>query len=230
MSNTTNYNMRNIAQNDQTPWVTVNTNMATLDAALAAVSHFAPKNSINLDSNGNINNTLAFGYLGGVIRKGLTIVTVSSNTIALTASATNYIEVSEAGAVTKNTTGFTSGKFPMAVVVTDATGMTSITDKRTWLVVPRNPRLAKDVAGGTDVTLDATEGLHDIIEASGALTANINLVVPTIDKQWTVANLTSGAYTLTVKTAGGTGIAIGQGKRAIVYCDGTNVVRAGADV
>jgi len=89
---------------------------------------------------------------------------------------------------------------------------------------------AKSVAGGTDVTLTATEAKVTILEFSGVLTANINVIVPTSVWQWTVFNNTSGAFTLTIKTSGGTGIAIGQGKRAIVYCDGTNVVRATSDV
>lgn len=90
--------------------------------------------------------------------------------------------------------------------------------------------LAKNVAGGTDVTLTSAEALNTIMQFTGALTANINVIVPTTIRQWTIFNNTSGAFTLTVKTSTGTGIAVTQGKRAILYCDGTNVVRATADV
>ncbi len=231
MTTTANFNLKDIAQGDQSPWVTINTNMAILDAALAAVSPYASKRSVNYDANGALTTNLTFGSLGGILRKGVTLVTTSSSSsLSLTASATNYVEVDESGVVSFNTTGFTPGKIPLYTVTTDATKKTAITDKRAWLVVPRNPRLAKSVAGGADVTLSATEALHDVLSLSGALTANINVIVPAIEKQWTVANLTSGAFTLTVKTSAGTGITITQGQRAVVYCDGTNVVLAAAEV
>ncbi len=61
---------------------------------------------------------------------------------------------------------------------------------------------------------------------SGILTANMQIIVPTTVQQYWVANNTTGPYTLTVKTAAGTGVAITQGARSILYCNGTNVVAA----
>jgi hypothetical protein len=61
---------------------------------------------------------------------------------------------------------------------------------------------------------------------SGLLTANMEIIVPTTVQQYWVANNTTGPYTLTVKTSGGTGVAITQGARSILYCNGTNVVAA----
>jgi hypothetical protein len=91
-------------------------------------------------------------------------------------------------------------------------------------------RTSKSVAGAVDVTLTVTEAQCRILELSGVLTGNINVVVPTTVWQWTIANLTTGAFTLTVKPTAGTGIVVGQTRRCILYCDGTNVVRATADV
>ncbi|MDQ3833619.1 MAG: hypothetical protein M3315_08285 [Actinomycetota bacterium] len=92
-------------------------------------------------------------------------------------------------------------------------------------------RLSRSVAGNTDVTLNQSEYENRIQEYTGALTGNINVIVPLTDgAEWLIYNNTSGAFTLTVKGATGTGIAVGQGKRALLYCDGTNVVRATADV
>lgn len=88
----------------------------------------------------------------------------------------------------------------------------------------------KSVAGGVDRNLSTDESYAPIVELSGILTANINVIFASLTKQWIVFNSTTGAFTLTVKGATGTGITIGQGKRAIVYFDGTNVVRATADV
>lgn len=85
-------------------------------------------------------------------------------------------------------------------------------------------RLSKSVAGNSNVTLTTAEGRNAILEFTGALTGNINVIVPTKTKIYAIYNSTSGAYTLTVKTSGGTGIAVAQGSRAFLYCDGTNVV------
>lgn len=210
--------------------VTMNEAINRIDSALAAASPYAPDNAVNLTAAGGLSLNRNYGWLAGAIRQGNVIVTTSRATVTCTASATSYIEVDAAGAVSANTTGFTAGRFPLAIVVCDATKKTSITDRRAWLAAPNNPILAKSVAGGSTVTLTSAEARHDILSLTGALTANIDVVVPVINKQWTVANLTSGAYTLTVKTSAGTGITIAQGTRAIVYCDGTNVVRATADV
>lgn len=91
-----------------------------------------------------------------------------------------------------------------------------------WLAAPSV--VTKSVAGGTDVTLTAAEQRCDILVLTGALTANINIIVDTTPWSWpAIFNNTSGAYTVTVKTSGGTGKEIIQGKRAALYCDGVNV-------
>jgi hypothetical protein len=92
-----------------------------------------------------------------------------------------------------------------------------------------NGMLTKSVAGGSTVTLTAAEAGNAILKFTGALTANISVVVPTATGTWTVINATSGAYTLTVKTSAGTGIAITQGLNWGVICDGTNVIDAITD-
>lgn len=85
---------------------------------------------------------------------------------------------------------------------------------------------SKSVAGGTDVTLTATEARNAVLTFTGLLTANINVIVPTSNKLYVIYNNTTGAYTLTVKTAAGTGIAVTQGSYAILYCNATNVLQA----
>lgn len=75
-----------------------------------------------------------------------------------------------------------------------------------------------------DVTLSTAQNRNPVIECTGTLTANRNLIVKTYTKHFWIYNNTSGAYTVTVKTAAGTGVEIAQGNWAKVYCDGTNVV------
>jgi hypothetical protein len=91
-------------------------------------------------------------------------------------------------------------------------------------------KLSKSVAGNQDITLGAAEYANAILEFTGALTGSINVIVPlTPPRQWTVFNNTTGAFSLTVKPPTGSGVAITQGKRAIVYVNGVDVVRVTAD-
>lgn len=86
-------------------------------------------------------------------------------------------------------------------------------------------KLLKSVAGGTDVTLTALESQNGNLEFSGALTANISvLLFDTTRRLFRVYNTTTGSFTLTLKTPSGTGVAIAQGGSALVECDGANVV------
>jgi hypothetical protein len=65
-----------------------------------------------------------------------------------------------------------------------------------------------------------------VYKFTGALTGNRIVVVPSTVQQYWIDNATTGAYTLTVKTSAGTGVAITQGSRGIYYCDGSDVVTA----
>lgn len=85
-------------------------------------------------------------------------------------------------------------------------------------------RLAKSVAGASDVTLTTAEALNAYHEYTGTLTGNINVIVPATDKVYFIFNNTSGAFTLTVKTSAGTGVIVPQGGKTILYGDSTNVV------
>ena len=83
--------------------------------------------------------------------------------------------------------------------------------------------LSLSVAGGADVNLSDAQAQSAYHEYTGALTANINVIVPDDEKGYWIYNNTSGAYTLTVKTSAGTGIAVTQSKKVHLACDGTNV-------
>lgn len=81
----------------------------------------------------------------------------------------------------------------------------------------------KNVAGGANVVLTAAEAGVGTLAFSGALTANISVIVPNTAKRWIVVNSTTGAFTLTVKTAAGIGIAVTQGRATDLACDSVNV-------
>jgi hypothetical protein len=59
-----------------------------------------------------------------------------------------------------------------------------------------------------------------------SLTTTRNLIVPTINKPYIIENNTTGAQSIVVKTTAGTGVTVPNGKRMMVYADGTNVVPA----
>jgi hypothetical protein len=175
---------------------------------------------------------LTWGYYGGKYIAGGSspaITMLANGTIGLNASATNYIEFDPvAGTVSCNTTGFTAGRVPLYTVVAGSSTVTSYTDQRGW-GAPVNPRVTLSVAGSANVTLTQIQAQAEILELTGALTGNIQLIVPLQPQMRIIFNNTSGAYTLTVIGATGTGVAVGQGKRAILYGDSTNVVRVTAD-
>lgn len=79
------------------------------------------------------------------------------------------------------------------------------------------------------VTLTTSNSVSDqsrksAIKLTGALTGNLIIVVPNQNKHYMIWNATTNAFTVTVKTSAGTGIAVTQGTKQFVYCDATNVV------
>jgi hypothetical protein len=89
-------------------------------------------------------------------------------------------------------------------------------------------RTSVDVSAG-DVTLSGATRRAWYLIINGTLTVNRNVVVPNDWHGYVFVN-TTGAYTVTVKTSGGSGVVVAQTKRAKLLADGTNVVRLTADV
>lgn len=78
------------------------------------------------------------------------------------------------------------------------------------------------------VTLSVENGSIDqaraaMIELTGVLTSNVGVVIPSVSKQYLVRNATSGSFTVTFKTLGGSGTAVTQGNPSMIYCDGASV-------
>lgn len=88
--------------------------------------------------------------------------------------------------------------------------------------------LGKSIAGGANVTLTADESQYPMILLTGVITANISVIVPNAGREWVVANGTTGAFTVTVKTAAGSGVAVAQGASLHLYCDLASVLQVGA--
>lgn len=100
-----------------------------------------------------------------------------------------------------------------------------------------------DVAGSANVTLTSNNSttntddsstddqVHNaVLEFTGALTGNIHVFTDAVETKYTVFNNTSGSYTLTFAPTGGTGVALKQGAKTLVYTDGTTMVDIMADL
>jgi hypothetical protein len=59
-----------------------------------------------------------------------------------------------------------------------------------------------------------------------SLSTTRNLIVPTINKPYIIENNTTGSQSIVVKTSSGTGVTVPNGRKVMVYADGTNVVSA----
>lgn len=89
--------------------------------------------------------------------------------------------------------------------------------------------LTKAVVGGTN-TLTGSDASATVMSFTGALTSNAVVVVPTTGRKfWIVRNATSGAFTLSVKTATGSAEFVLQGKTNVLYTDGVSVFDAMTD-
>jgi hypothetical protein len=90
----------------------------------------------------------------------------------------------------------------------------------------------KSVAGVTssavtaaDVTLTDDEARSPIHLCTGTLTGNRSLIFPARQAWYWVSNGCDGAFTLTAKVSGQTGVIIPPGQFMRVYCNATDIVR-----
>ena len=112
---------------------------------------------------------------------------------------------------------------PTAPTATDGTNTTQIASTAFVQSAVGGYLLKSGQTGGT-VTLTESEASNPIIAVNGTLTSNLTVVLPApVKRLWAIYNATSGAYTVTVKLASGTGVTVAQGKRNLVYTDGSNV-------
>lgn len=92
-------------------------------------------------------------------------------------------------------------------------------------------------ASNIDISATAANGAtdsarHAVLELIGAVSANITLTVPSVEKIYLIRAAHTGGFTITVKPSGGaSGIDFTLNKTAMVYTSGTNIyeiVQSGA--
>jgi len=174
--------------------------------------------------------TIDQGYSAEVIADGTNVVlaTTDFNGVTLQGTVTNAGTISGgtlAGTITAaGTVNFTG----TGTATTQASGDDSTKLATTAFVYQATANAATVSTTGGSSTLTAAQYGVPVILATGTLASNATFVVPN-SGVWTVSNRTSGAFTLTVKTSAGTGVAIDQGYSAQVFADGTNVVLGTTD-
>ncbi len=167
---------------------------------------------------------LTFAYFGGVLFADGVASAIADGTVALTASTTNYIERTAAGVVSKNTSGFSPEKVPLYTAVTSTSGITTLTDYR-QTTLRSFGRLSIDIGGSpSGYVLSGEQAMADELIFTGVLGGDETVTLPTVRRRWWVYNSTTGSYTLTFKTASGTGVYLPSGYKAALYCDGTNIL------
>ena len=88
------------------------------------------------------------------------------------------------------------------------------------------------LSANSDQTLTLSDGStgdtirNMVIALTGTLSANRTITVPAVEKVWVMDNQTAGAYTLTVKVSGQTGVTWGTSDKGtkILYGNGTDVI------
>jgi hypothetical protein len=173
---------------------------------------------------------LTWGYYGAKVYIDGVRTAVANDTVALTNNTTNYVESTRAGVVSRNVSAWSANQLPLYKIVTSGGVVSSYEDHRDPTLWQRFfQSYATQAMADANQTLTAEKALCEIIEATGANGAERNVVVPLLKRQWTIVCSCTG-FGVKVIGASGTGISIGVGKTAIVWCNGTNVLRVTADV
>lgn len=171
---------------------------------------------------------LTWGFYGGYINLDGTLTSIANSTLALTNNATNYVETNRSGVVSANSSGFSADKWPLYEIVTISGVITAMNDRR-FDIPDFRGRVAGISVTTADVTLSAAQARNEQVTFSGALTADRNVIVPTLVKRYTVFNGCTGGtapllYRLVIKTSAGTGVEVPRGSWVEAECDGTNVI------
>lgn len=177
---------------------------------------------------GTTTTGLTWGHVGGRVPLDGVMTSVANGATALTASNTNYLEVDVSGAVSANTTGFSADKAPLYKIVAGGSTVTSYEDHRSSMQLRRlfSGRAVQAMADANKVLTHA-QALCNAVEVTGALTAARDVEFPTVPRTWVFFANTSGGFGVQAKTNAGTGVAVPDGSRWLLECDGVDVFKVG---
>lgn len=111
-------------------------------------------------------SSLSFAYGIGIVRADNVVTQVAGGTVTLTDDTINYVEVTTAGVVSANATGYTSGSIPLYTVITASGAISTVQDDRCFFA--DSGKKLEDLPSaeafnehtGTDVNTE--EGVHGI--------------------------------------------------------------------
>lgn len=150
-----------------------------------------------------------------------------ATTITGTVTGTAIVAAHAAPGPLGNTTAST-GAFTTLSATTPTTGDSSTAAATTAFVSNANDGVVTIGVTGGPLTLTAAQYGVATLLFTGTLTSNSTITVPNAGV-WTIANRTTGAFTLTIKTAAGAGDLVSQGFNAYVAADGVNVIDVHTD-
>lgn len=95
--------------------------------------------------------------------------------------------------------------------------------------VPVNFTGSTSIAISTsNVTLSYIRAAKPVLILTGSLTGNRYLYLPGWNKEWTIINNCTGAYSVLVSTSIGTAVSVPSQTNIQIYCDGTNMYQVTA--
>lgn len=99
----------------------------------------------------------------------------------------------------------------------------SSTGANTGWVPINNYGVTQITMASGSVVMSSLQAAKDRIIISGTLTANVNLIFPAWIKSWVVHNNCTGNFTITCRTASGSGVVVIPGLVSRLFCDGVNI-------
>ena len=173
---------------------------------------------------------LTFALQAGRVRWTNTIVSSAAQSVALSASSVNYVEVDTTGTVYTNTAGFTAGRVPLYLVTTGVSAIATIVNSKPLITAVSPGSVTGSLLSTTAATrvinkdvadVSATTSFCIIAPVSGTLIkmsiANKSAFATSDTNNWgfglvnqsnaTVAMLASGAGVNTTAATGGAALA-----------------------
>lgn len=105
----------------------------------------------------------------------------------------------------------------------NGTSPESPTGANTGWVPINNYGVTQITMSSGSVVMSSLQAAKDRIIISGTLTANVNLIFPAWIKSWVVHNNCTGNFTITCRTASGSGVVVIPGLVSRLFCDGVNI-------
>ncbi len=136
---------------------------------------------------------------GRVFFGGTDVISIVAGHISLPPNSTLYVYVEQPGIVSSSTTGFSSNVIPLALVVTGATSVTSVTDKRAFFILAGSgggggAHAASHSEGGSDDLVAQNVNVQRLKIEDTDATPTEEVILKVIDRKLWIRNLTDVTY------------------------------------